>query len=107
MNGCLLLLKRQTQMFILICKIYRKSVLRKLSLLIERSTQLGTNLTFLADVIKDNTDILMISGSKLGDSFPDSQLLIEGFGRPLCLDRNRNSGGIMLFIRSDIRKFLC
>ena len=44
----------------------------------------------------------MISESKLDDSFPDSQFLIEGFGKPFRLDRNRNGGGIMLFIRSDI-----
>ena len=57
---------------------------------------------FLADIVKDNIDILMISESKLDDSFPDSQFLIEGFGKPFRLDRNRNGGGIMWFIRSDI-----
>ena len=68
---------------------------------------------FLADIVKDNIDILMISESKLDDSFPDSQFLIEGFGKPFRLDRNRNGGGIMLFIWSDIpakvikKKFLC
>ena len=56
----------------------------------------------MADIIKDNIDIFMISESKLDDSFPDSQFLIEGFGKPFRLDRNRNGGGIMLFIRSDI-----
>ena len=44
----------------------------------------------------------MISESKLDDSFPDSQVLRQGFGKPFRLDRNRNGGGIMLFIRSDI-----
>ena len=34
--------------------------------------------------------------------FPDSQFLIDGFGKPFRLDRNKNGGGIMLFIRSDI-----
>ena len=57
---------------------------------------------FLADIVKDNIDVLMISESKLDDSFPDSQFLIEGFGKPFRLDRNRNGGGIMLFIWSDI-----
>ena len=57
---------------------------------------------FLADIVKDNVDILMISESKLDDSFPDSQVLRQGFGKPFRLDRNRNGGGIMLFIRSDI-----
>ena len=44
----------------------------------------------------------MISESKLDDSFPGSQFLIQGFGKPFHLDRNRNGGGIMLLIRSDI-----
>ena len=57
---------------------------------------------FFADIVKDNIDILLISESKLDDSFPDNQFLIEGFGKPFRLDQNRNSGGIMLFIRSDI-----
>ena len=60
----------------------------------------------------------MISESKLDYSFPDTQFLIEGFGKPFRLDQNGNGGGTMLFIRSDIpakvistdrsfRKFLC
>ena len=57
---------------------------------------------FLTDVVKDKIDILMTSVSKLDNSFPDSQFLIEGFGKPFRLDRNRNGGAIMLFIRSDI-----
>ena len=57
---------------------------------------------FLADIVKDNIDILMISEYKLDDSSPDSQVLIEGFGKPFRLDRNRNGGGVMLLIRSDI-----
>ena len=57
---------------------------------------------FLADIVKDNIDILMISEYKLDDSSPDSQFLIEGFGKSFRLDRNRNGGGVMLFIRSDI-----
>ena len=44
----------------------------------------------------------MISESKLDDSFPDSQFLIEGFDKPFRLDRNRNGSGIMSFIRSYI-----
>ena len=35
---------------------------------------------------------------KLDDSSPDSQFLIEGFGKPFDLDRNKNCGGIILFI---------
>ena len=32
---------------------------------------------FLADIVKDNIDILMISESKLDDSFLDSQFLLN------------------------------
>ena len=57
---------------------------------------------YFSDIVKDNIDILMISESKLDDSFHDSQFLIEGFSKTFRLDRNRNGGGAMLFIRSDV-----
>ena len=44
----------------------------------------------------------MISETKVDHCLPDGQLFLDGFGTPLCLDRNRNSGCIMLFIRNDI-----
>ena len=56
----------------------------------------------LADIIKDNIDILMISGTKSEESFPDGQFFLNGFGTPFCLDRNTNDEGIMLSIKYDI-----
>ena len=50
----------------------------------------------LADIIKDNIDILMISETKVDNSVPDGQFFLDGFGTPFRLDRNRNGGGIML-----------
>ena len=44
----------------------------------------------------------MISESKVNNSFPDGQFFLDGFGTPFRLDRNRNGGGIMLFIRNEI-----
>ena len=44
----------------------------------------------------------MISETKAEDSFPDGQFFLDGFGTPFRLDRNRNAGAIMLFIRNDI-----
>ena len=52
---------------------------------------------FLTVIVEDNIDILMISEPKLDDSFTDSQFLIEGFGKPFPLDRNRNGGGIVVY----------
>ena len=44
----------------------------------------------------------MISETKVDNSVPDGQFFLDGFGTPFRLDRNRNGGGIMLFIRNDI-----
>ena len=37
----------------------------------------------LADIMKDNIDILMISETKVDDTFPEGQFFLEGFGTPL------------------------
>ena len=58
----------------------------------------GNKFDISADIVKDNVDILMISESKLDDSFPDGQFLLAGYGKQFRLDRSRNGGGIMLFI---------
>ena len=44
----------------------------------------------------------MVSRTKLDDSFPEAQFLIEGFHSPFRFDRNINGGGIMLYVREDI-----
>ena len=44
----------------------------------------------------------MISETKVDHLFRMASLFLNGFGAPFRLDRNRSSGGIMLFIRNDI-----
>ena len=80
----------------------RKNSFKKIIIAHLNINSIRNEFDFLADIVKDNIDIFMISESKLDDSFPDSQFLIEGFGKSFRLDRNRNGGGIMLFIRGDI-----
>ena len=46
--------------------------------------------------------VLLISESKLDDSFPSAQFLLNGFSKPYRLDRCFNGGGILLYIRDDI-----
>ena len=53
-------------------------------------------------MVKDNTDILMVSETKLDSSFPQAQFRIEGYASPFRYDRNSHGGGILLFIREDI-----
>ena len=52
--------------------------------------------------IKGNIDILMITERKLDESFPMGQFFINGFSSPLRPDRDRNGGGILLYIMEDI-----
>ena len=47
-------------------------------------------------------DILIINETKLDASFPVNQFFINGFSTPYRLDRNRNGGGIIIYVREDI-----
>ena len=47
-------------------------------------------------------NILMISKTKLDESIPIGQFVIESFGLLYRVDWNGNSGGIMLFVREDV-----
>ena len=47
-------------------------------------------------------DILMVTESKLDDTFPDSQFHIPGYKVPFPKDRNKLGGWIIVFVRDDI-----
>ena len=59
-------------------------------------------LNFLCEQIKQYINIFMLSKSKLDDSFPLGQFLIDGFHAPFRFDRDKSREGIMLYIREDI-----
>ena len=44
----------------------------------------------------------MISETKVHDSFPIGNFLIDGFCTPYRSDRDSKGGGIILFVRKDI-----
>ena len=44
----------------------------------------------------------MISKTKIDESFPKRNFLIEGFSTPYRLDGDSKSGEIMLYVRADI-----
>ena len=44
----------------------------------------------------------MISQSKLDDTFPLGQFYVEVFTMPYRLDRHRNEGGVIIYVREDI-----
>ena len=57
---------------------------------------------FVASQIINNVDVLLVSETKLDDSFPTAQFLLDGFSKPYRLDRCSNGGGILLYVKDDI-----
>ena len=53
-------------------------------------------------LVIDNIDILVISETKIDDSFPTPQFAIEGYSRPFRIGNNANAGGILLYVRADL-----
>ena len=53
------------------------------------------------DLLADNIDLLLLSETKLDDSFPLSQFRIDGY-RLFRKDRDRFGGGLCLFVNEDI-----
>ena len=53
-------------------------------------------------MIQDNIDILLVSETKLDDTFPVGQFYIDGYSTPYHFDRTSHGGGILLYIREDI-----
>ena len=56
----------------------------------------------ICSLIPSHVDILSIAETKLDYSFPNAQFLIPNFHQPFRLDINRNSGGLLVFLRSSI-----
>ena len=46
----------------------------------------------LSDQIKGNIDVLLVSETKVDDSFPNGNFFIDGFSTLYRLDRNANGG---------------
>ena len=48
----------------------------------------------LSDQIKGNIGVLLVSETKIDDSFPNGNFLIDGYSTLYRLDRNSNGGGL-------------
>ena len=56
----------------------------------------------LVSLVKDKVDILLVSETKLDDTFPLNQFTIDGYSEPIRLDRNCHGGGLIFFTRDDL-----
>ena len=57
---------------------------------------------FSSSQITKYIDILLLSETKLDDSFPTGQFSLNGYSKPYRLDRSSNGGGILLYVRDHI-----
>ena len=53
-------------------------------------------------IIQGKIDILVITETKTDSIFPPDQFAIQGYKKPCRFDRNRNGGGVFIYIREDI-----
>ena len=61
----------------------------------------------LKKLVLKHVDVLVVCETKLDETFPSSQFHMDGFSLQYRLDRNRNGGGVMIFVKEDIpSKFL-
>ena len=56
----------------------------------------------LQTIIQNNIDILVLTESKLNNSFSTAISTLQGYHAPIRLDRNIHGGGIIIYIRANI-----
>ena len=56
----------------------------------------------LKDTVIKYVYVLVLTETKLDDSFPKAQFLVDGFYEPYKYDRNRKKGGIMIYLCKNI-----
>ena len=59
-------------------------------------------INLLADIIRGRVDILLVSETKLDNTFPKPQFFLQGYSEPIRIDRTANGGGLLLYLRDDI-----
>ena len=56
----------------------------------------------LASQVINNLDVVLVTETKLDDSFPTAQFLLHGFSKSYTLDHCSNGGGLLLYMKNDI-----
>ena len=56
----------------------------------------------MKELVPEHVDNLVLTETKLDDSFPNLQFSVDGFSEPFRIDRNRSGGEVMIFVGDDI-----
>ena len=54
------------------------------------------------NLVAGNVDILVITEYKIDSTFLSTEFYTDGYAEPFRCDRNKNGGGVIIFIRGDI-----
>ena len=57
---------------------------------------------YMSSLVSENVDILIVAETKLDSSSPTAHFLIPGFHHPFRLDINRQSGGLLVYVKVSI-----
>ena len=85
-----------------VLKFYQSKYAKKLIICHIDINPIRNKFEILKSMLSEVLDVLMITETKLDDSFPEQQFHIEGFNIPFRLDRNRHGGGLLLYVRNNI-----
>ena len=83
-------------------KSLRRSNLKRLIFAHLNINSIRNKFELLAKDPASNVDLLMISETKIDNSFPKGQFLIKGFCEPFRIDRNIFGREILFYVREDI-----
>ena len=89
-----------------VLKFYRLKFPKKLIIGHININSIRNKFEILKSMLSEVLDVLMITETKLDDSFPEQQFHIEGFNIPFRLDRNRHGGGLLLYVHNAINAVL-
>ena len=53
-------------------------------------------------LVKNNVDILIIEETKIDETFPTGQFIIDGYMPPFRKDRNQYGGGVLIYVKDNI-----
>ena len=56
----------------------------------------------LGNIVLQNVDFLCIAETKLDDSFPESQFMLDGYKKPYRLDASASTGGLLTYVNCNI-----
>ena len=78
-------------------KNYNKVIIGHLNI-----NSIANKLEQLKELVQGQVDILVITETKLDNSFPTEQLLMDGYHEPYRKDRDIHGGGVLIYVKENI-----